>query len=105
MEVQLQIHGIREDLRLVNDQRYFIYNRTCQMRRRMIGKKLKKIHIYLFNDLFIWVSEKGKFKGSYSFYDPNLDIKKTGKIDEAQFSIGLQNEKHPRDIVCVDDSM
>ena len=49
-------------------------NRMCQMRRRMIGKKYKQIQIYLFNDLFVWVSARGKFKGSYSFYDPNVCI-------------------------------
>ena len=105
LEVQLQIFGIRDDIKLVNDGRYFVYNRRCQMRRRMLGKKYKKIQIYLFNDLFIWVSERGKFKGSYSFYDPNLEVKKCGKENEAMFSIGMQNEKHPREIVCVDDCM
>ena len=47
-------------------------NRVCQMRRRILGNKYKQIQIYLFNDLFVWVSARGKFKGSYSFYDPNV---------------------------------
>eukprot|EP01084_Bolivina_argentea_P281126 480959_1 len=104
LEVQLQIHGYNKTL--VEDDRFFVYNRQCQMKRRGLpGKKYKHIQIYLFNDLFIWVSARGRFKGSYSFYKENLQIAIPShcKKGDALFSIGLPTEKHKREIVCADD--
>ena len=104
VEIQLQIHGFNK--RLVSNDRVFVYNRTCQMKRRGLpGKKYKQIQIYLFNDLLIWVSSRGKFKGSYSFYQQDLEIclPPNHKKGDACFSIGLTSEKHKRLIVCADD--
>ena len=104
LEVQLQIHGHSQ--RLVVDGRFFVYNRQCQMKRGgLISKRYKQIQIYLFNDLFLWVSARGKFKGSYSFYaeDLQIEIPSDCKKGDALFSIGLQKEKHKRLIVCADD--
>ena len=104
LEVQLQIHGFNQTL--VKNDRFFVYNRQCQMKRRGLpGKKYKHIQIYLFNDLFLWVSARGRFKGSYSFYKENLEISipSNCKKGDALFSIGLKSEKHKRLIVCADD--
>eukprot|EP00484_Ammonia_sp_Unknown_P005288 CAMPEP_0197081520 /NCGR_PEP_ID=MMETSP1384-20130603/214674_1 /TAXON_ID=29189 /ORGANISM="Ammonia sp." /LENGTH=771 /DNA_ID=CAMNT_0042520415 /DNA_START=23 /DNA_END=2338 /DNA_ORIENTATION=- len=104
LEVQVQIHGYNKSL--VDDNRYFVYNRHCQMKRRGLpGKKYKQIQVYLFNDLFLWVSARGRFKGSYSFYKENLEVEipKNSKKGDAVFSIGLATEKHKRLIVCADD--
>ncbi len=77
------------------------------MRRRMLGKKYKRITIFLFNDLFIWVSARGRYKGSYSLYEEKLDIgiPKNHKKDDAEFFIGLSSEKTKRLIVCASDGM
>lgn len=71
----------------------------------LISKRYKQIQIYLFNDLFLWVSARGKFKGSYSFYAEDLEIEIPAdcKKGDALFSIGLKKEKHKRLIVCADD--
>ena len=104
LEVQLQIHGFNQTL--VKKDRFFVYNRQCQMKRRGLpGRKFKHIQIYLFNDLFLWVSARGRFKGSYSFFKENLEIyiPQNSKPGDALFSIGLKTEKHKRLIVCADD--
>ncbi|ETO10146.1 hypothetical protein RFI_27232 [Reticulomyxa filosa] len=65
--------------------------------------KLKGVTIYLFSDLFLWASVRGKYKGSYSLYDKDLQITKSGKEGDADFSIGLKLEKSKRTIVCAND--
>jgi len=81
-------------------------NGLYQMKRSFFGKKYKLITAYLFNDLFVWASARGKFKGSYSFYDLNLeiDIPPNSKVGDATFCIGLKTEKHKRLIQCADDN-
>lgn len=103
LEIQLQIHGNPEPL--VCDDRKFLYNKMCQMKRSLTWKKYKQVTIYLFTDLFLWVSVRGRFKGSYSFYKANLviEVPKSCKIGDAQFQIGLKSEKTKRMIVCADD--
>jgi len=108
LEVQLQIHGYHKERGLVEDGRRFVYNRQCQMKRDrgLISKRYKHIQIYLFNDLFLWVSARGKFKGSYSFLADDLEIGVPAdcKKGDALFSIGLHKERHKRLIVCADDA-
>ncbi|ETO25754.1 hypothetical protein RFI_11387 [Reticulomyxa filosa] len=123
LEVQLQIHG--EYKTIVQDDRYFIsyliylflyfilllsffwvhYNlcKPCQMRRKLLHKKYKGITVYLFSDLFVWVSVRGKYKGSYSLYNTELQIEKSGKVGDAEFSVGLATEKNKRLVVCAND--
>eukprot|EP00485_Elphidium_margaritaceum_P024314 CAMPEP_0202712972 /NCGR_PEP_ID=MMETSP1385-20130828/47596_1 /ASSEMBLY_ACC=CAM_ASM_000861 /TAXON_ID=933848 /ORGANISM="Elphidium margaritaceum" /LENGTH=650 /DNA_ID=CAMNT_0049373175 /DNA_START=22 /DNA_END=1974 /DNA_ORIENTATION=- len=104
LEVQLQIHGYNKPL--VEENRFFVYNRQCQMRRRgLTASKNKVIQIYLFSDLLIWVSARGKFKGSYSFYSHDLEIAvpDASKAGDALFLIGLAAEKNKRVVECADD--
>ena len=103
LEVQLQIHGYNGSL--VKKDRFFVYNRQCQMKRNGLRRNYKHIQVYLFSDLFLWVSARGRFKGSYSFLKENLDIQipSNSKPGDAIFSIGLKTEKHQRLIVCADD--
>jgi len=76
LEVQLQIQGNFKTF--VKDERYFIMNKPCQMRRKASDKKHRKITAYLFSDLFVWTS-RGKYKGSYSFFNEELQIEKSKK--------------------------
>ncbi|ETO25098.1 hypothetical protein RFI_12046 [Reticulomyxa filosa] len=123
LEVQLQIHGnyktiVKDDspkqhshdfypcLTFLNvDMQYILktVSKPCQMRRLVFHKKYKRITIHLFSDLFVWVSVRGKYKGSYSLYNRELQIEKSGSPGSGEFSIGLASEKTKRLVVCAND--
>jgi len=103
LEIQLQVHGNPRPI--VHDGRYLIYSRACQMKCQFFGKKHKLITTYLFNDLFLWASTRGKFKGSYSFYDDSLEIEipQNSKPGDSIFYIGRKSETHKKFFQCADD--
>ena len=58
---------------IVTDDRYFIYNRICQIKLSgHLGKKYKHIHLYIFNDGLLWCSKRGQFKKGFKFINTNL---------------------------------
>lgn len=68
LEIQLQIFGNPE--LLVNNDRYFVYMRMCQIKlSHGIGKRLKHINLYIFNDMVLWVSKRGHWKKTIKFKD------------------------------------
>lgn len=71
MEIQLQIFDNPDPI--VTDDRYFIYNRICQVKLSgHLGKKYKHIHLYIFNDGLLWCSKRGQFKKGFKFINTNL---------------------------------
>ena len=104
LEIQVQIKGIPEDLFVMKDERYYIPFVRNHIDFELLKIdfnvvwwewKVDDINIYLFNDLFIWTSAKGKYQGCYSFSNPDLEMKKVSfDSDEytPAFSIGFQNE-------------
>ena len=65
LEIQLQIFG--NPAPIVTNDRYFVYNRICQIKLSGIGKKYKHIHLYIFNDCLLWVSKRGHWKKQFDF--------------------------------------
>ena len=58
---------------IVADDRYFIYNRICQIKLSgHLGKKYKHIHLYIFNDGLLWCSKRGQWKKGFKFINTNL---------------------------------
>eukprot|EP01083_Nonionella_stella_P041264 111898_1 len=71
LEIQLQIFGNTEPI--VTNNRYFVYNRMCQVKVTGISsKKYKHIHLYIFNDGLLWCSKRGQFKKWFGFINTNL---------------------------------
>ncbi|ETO37009.1 hypothetical protein RFI_00053, partial [Reticulomyxa filosa] len=79
-------------------------SKPCQVRRKILHKK-KGITLYLFNDLLVLVSTRGKYKGGYSLYNKDFQIEKTGKPTDAEFSVGLSFEKTKRVLTFANDEL
>jgi hypothetical protein len=104
MEIQLQIFGIKEQI--VDNHRYFVYNRICQIRVAGITRRFKHIHLYVFNDMILWVSKRGHWKKTLKFSGKGIVYGRSSqnnKANEPLLFIRAAEDKHPTQILLANE--